>query len=170
MSDRFNTATTEKTTNEWLTPPSIIAALGEFDLDPCAPRAAVRPWNTAYRHFTGTRQLFDVHGDDEMVCGLATPWGGGSCMAQPSVWRRNLRLDSKTSSTSARRRADIRPHRDAGFSRSSLEKGTFALLLRGADLFLSRGRFARRHRERAELPCQLFGRRHSRNYRSRGQR
>jgi DNA N-6-adenine-methyltransferase (Dam) len=36
--------------NEWLTPPLIIKALGEFDLDPCAP--AVRPWNTARLHYS----------------------------------------------------------------------------------------------------------------------
>lgn len=35
---------------EWLSPPGIIRALGEFDLDPCAP--AVRPWPTARQHFT----------------------------------------------------------------------------------------------------------------------
>src|SRR5690349_9990318 len=36
--------------DEWLTPPTIIQALGPFDLDPCAP--VVRPWPTAERHFT----------------------------------------------------------------------------------------------------------------------
>ena len=35
---------------EWLTPPEIIKALGEFDLDPCAP--VIRPWNTAKQHYT----------------------------------------------------------------------------------------------------------------------
>lgn len=40
-------------TNEWLTPPEILAALGgweSFDLDPCAP--VERPWPTARQHFT----------------------------------------------------------------------------------------------------------------------
>ncbi|MGU9981548.1 DNA N-6-adenine-methyltransferase [Phreatobacter sp. HK31-P] len=40
-------------TNEWLTPPEVIAALGgpaSFDLDPCAP--VTRPWPTASRHLT----------------------------------------------------------------------------------------------------------------------
>lgn len=37
-------------TDEWLTPPDIIAALGPFDLDPCAP--VVRPWPTAAAHLT----------------------------------------------------------------------------------------------------------------------
>lgn len=35
--------------DEWLTPPEILAALGRFDLDPCAPE--VRPWQTASRHY-----------------------------------------------------------------------------------------------------------------------
>lgn len=46
--------------DEWLTPPEILRALGEFDLDPCAP--VVRPWETAARHYTVA--------DD----GLALPW------------------------------------------------------------------------------------------------
>lgn len=36
--------------DEWLTPPEIMAALGGFDLDPCAP--INRPWDTAERHYT----------------------------------------------------------------------------------------------------------------------
>ena len=36
--------------DEWLTPPPIINALGNFDLDPCSP--VIRPWNTAKNHFT----------------------------------------------------------------------------------------------------------------------
>lgn len=37
-------------TDEWLTPPAIVDALGPFDLDPCAP--IKRPWPTAREHFT----------------------------------------------------------------------------------------------------------------------
>ncbi len=37
-------------TVEWLTPPSIIAALGPFELDPCAPVS--QPYPTAARKFT----------------------------------------------------------------------------------------------------------------------
>lgn len=37
-------------TDEWLTPPAVLAALGEFDLDPCAP--IIRPWPTARHHYT----------------------------------------------------------------------------------------------------------------------
>ncbi len=47
---------------EWLTPPEIIRALGEFDLDPCAPLR--RPWPTAKRHWTLRED------------GLAQPWFG----------------------------------------------------------------------------------------------
>lgn len=36
--------------DEWLTPPSIIKSLGEFDLDPCSPVG--RPFDTASKHFT----------------------------------------------------------------------------------------------------------------------
>lgn len=38
--------------DEWLTPPAIIQALGGFDLDPCAPSDARRPWDTAQRHYS----------------------------------------------------------------------------------------------------------------------
>ncbi len=37
-------------TDEWLTPPAVLRALGEFDLDPCSP--VNRPWPTARQHFT----------------------------------------------------------------------------------------------------------------------
>lgn len=36
-------------TDTWLTPPEILAALGPFDLDPCAAPDP-RPWPTATRH------------------------------------------------------------------------------------------------------------------------
>lgn len=49
-------------TDEWLTPPSILAKLGEFDLDPCAP--IIRPWNTATKHYSSTDN------------GLFLPWYG----------------------------------------------------------------------------------------------
>lgn len=49
-------------TNEWLTPPTILRALGEFDLDPCSPVS--RPWDTAKTHYT----MVDN--------GLIQPWFG----------------------------------------------------------------------------------------------
>lgn len=48
--------------DEWLTPPHILAALGEFDLDPCAP--IVRPWPTAVWHY-------DINDN-----GLSQQWSG----------------------------------------------------------------------------------------------
>lgn len=36
-------------TDEWVSPPHIIKALGAFDLDPCAP--VQRPWPTAQVHY-----------------------------------------------------------------------------------------------------------------------
>jgi phage N-6-adenine-methyltransferase len=42
--------TTVSATDVWLTPPAIIKALGEFDLDPCA--SLDRPWDTAGHHYT----------------------------------------------------------------------------------------------------------------------
>jgi hypothetical protein len=35
---------------EWLTPPDLLAQLGPFDLDPCAP--VIRPWPMAAEHYT----------------------------------------------------------------------------------------------------------------------
>lgn len=39
-----------RSTDEWLTPPELIAAIGPFDLDPCSPGAR-RPWDTAATHY-----------------------------------------------------------------------------------------------------------------------
>lgn len=50
--------------DEWLTPPHILQALGQFDLDPCAPHASRRPWDTASKHYSI---------EDN---GLAQPWHG----------------------------------------------------------------------------------------------
>jgi hypothetical protein len=48
--------------DEWLTPPEILHALGPFDLDPCSP--VRRPWDTAAAHYT------------EPEDGMARPWWG----------------------------------------------------------------------------------------------
>lgn len=50
----------------WLTPPSIIAALGPFDLDPCYSEP--RPWPTAAEHYGP-----DAAGG---LGGLHAPWRG----------------------------------------------------------------------------------------------
>lgn len=54
-------STAAKTTT-WLTPPSILKALGPFDLDPCTPPKM--PWRTAEMRYTEE--------DD----GLSQPWFG----------------------------------------------------------------------------------------------
>jgi len=46
--NNFNIRTTQK--DEYLTPISIIQALGKFKLDPCSP--IKRPWDTAEIHFS----------------------------------------------------------------------------------------------------------------------
>ncbi len=56
-------------TDEWLTPPEIIKALGSFDLDPCSP--INRPWDTASRHLT-------IEDD-----GLSSEWHGRVWMNPP---------------------------------------------------------------------------------------
>lgn len=69
-------ATIAGETDDWLTPPEIIDALGPFDLDPCTPR--VMPWETAVRRYTI---------DDD---GLAQPWEGRVWLNPPygrEAWR-----------------------------------------------------------------------------------
>jgi hypothetical protein len=50
--------------NDWLTPPELLAALGPFDLDPCASER--QPWRTAVTEYTRAED------------GLARPWPAGS--------------------------------------------------------------------------------------------
>ena len=45
----------DDTKHEWLTPPGILAKLGHFDLDPCAPVPERRPWPTATTHYDVTQ-------------------------------------------------------------------------------------------------------------------
>lgn len=49
-------------TDEWVTPPELIDALGTFDLDPCSPGDR-RPWDTAAKHYSieddGLRQKWE---------------------------------------------------------------------------------------------------------------
>jgi len=75
-------------TDEWLTPPEIVAALGKFDLDPCSP--INRPWPTAEKHYT-------IEDD-----GLFLPWFGRVWMNPPYGKQMNhwLRIScSRTSTT-----------------------------------------------------------------------
>lgn len=49
-------------TNDWLTPPELVRALGKFDLDPCS--APKMPWRLARRSYTPPQD------------GLTLPWRG----------------------------------------------------------------------------------------------
>ena len=67
--------------DDWLTPPEIIKALGPFDLDPCA--SVDQPWRTAW-------EQRDVYDD-----GLALPWWGFVWLNPPfgpdaATWVRRL--------------------------------------------------------------------------------
>lgn len=66
-------------TNNWLTPPHILAPLGKFDLDPCCPKKM--PWKTA-------DQMWSKNG-------LALPWDGRVWLNPPygpeaADWLRKL--------------------------------------------------------------------------------
>lgn len=70
-------------TDEWLTPPEILEALGPFDLDPCAP--STRPWPMAAQHYSKE--------DD----GLLRPWEGRVWLNPPygleaERWLRRLAI------------------------------------------------------------------------------
>jgi hypothetical protein len=68
-------------TDEWLTPPEIIQALGPFELDPCAPE--LRPWPTAHVHFTKI--------DDGMARQwIGRVWCNPPYGAQTAIWIRKL--------------------------------------------------------------------------------
>ena len=53
-------------TDEWLTPPEILARLGEFDLDPCSP--VDRPWATAKRHLTALEDGLQAAWEGRVWC------------------------------------------------------------------------------------------------------
>jgi len=63
------------TTDVWLTPPSLIEQLGEFDLDPCSPNNL--PWKTA-------KSFYSLENNQ---CGLSLPWDGRVWLNPPySNW------------------------------------------------------------------------------------
>lgn len=60
--------------DEWLTPPYLLKALGEFDLDPCAP--VVRPWDIAKKHYTIEDNGFMRNWDGRVWCN--PPYSGNT--------------------------------------------------------------------------------------------
>lgn len=74
MSDSRNRPDSKKATNDWLTPPELVSALGPFDLDPCV--CGSMPWRTAAvtcaKDPAGQgNPHVDLIGD-----GLEMPWSG----------------------------------------------------------------------------------------------
>lgn len=67
----------EGLSNDWLTPPEILEALGPFDLDPCA--STNQPWPTAKRHITADENGLTANWGDAFVW-LNPPYG-------PHSWR-----------------------------------------------------------------------------------
>jgi len=75
MNAAFYQINKTNTTDVWLTPPAIIEALGEFDLDPCCPNNL--PWATA-------KTFFSLENGQD---GLALEWGGRVWLNPPySNW------------------------------------------------------------------------------------
>lgn len=65
----------DNTTDVWLTPPSLINALGKFDLDPCCPNNL--PWVTA-------KKIYSLESGEN---GLELPWAGRVWLNPPySNW------------------------------------------------------------------------------------
>jgi len=66
-------------TDVWLTPPDLLAKLGQFDLDPCAAPDP-RPWPTAATHYVAAQD------------GLTEPWYGRVWLNPPYGPRAGLWL------------------------------------------------------------------------------
>lgn len=79
----FNTATTAKSKDEWITPQTILVALGPFDLDPCAPPPERRPWEMAARHISLP--------DD----GLKADWGDARVWCNPPYGKETFKWMEK---------------------------------------------------------------------------
>lgn len=72
---KFYSINKENTTDVWLTPPSIIQALGKFDLDPCCPNNL--KWKTA-------EKFYSLENNED---GLSLPWEGRVWLNPPySNW------------------------------------------------------------------------------------
>jgi hypothetical protein len=72
---KFYQINKEKTTDVWLTPPSLIQSLGVFDLDPCCPNNL--PWKTASK-------FYSLENGDE---GISLEWSGRVWLNPPySNW------------------------------------------------------------------------------------
>jgi hypothetical protein len=68
--------------DEWLTPPYILKALGEFELDPCSP--IIRPFDTAKRHLTKIDDGLSCAWEGRVFCN--PPYG-----SQTKLWMKKLK-------------------------------------------------------------------------------
>lgn len=69
-------------TTTWLTPPELVAALGPFDLDPCAAPSP-RPWSTANRHIELPEDGLEAHWHGRV-------WLNPPYSSEAWVWLRRL--------------------------------------------------------------------------------
>lgn len=112
----FNHVATGRTSDEWLTPPELVAALGRFDLDPCAP--VNRPWDTAAHHFT----LADN--------GLTRPWHGRVWL-NPPYGRSTFRWLARAASHGDAIALTFARTETVGFQREVWRKADAVLFLQG---------------------------------------
>lgn len=105
--------------DEWLTPPQLLDALGQFDLDPCAC-GDPRPWPTAARHFTRADGGLLQRWEGRVF--LNPPYGGPSIVGP---WmRRMVEHNHGTALIFARTETDI-------FHECVWTKASAVLFLRG---------------------------------------
>lgn len=104
-------------TTTWLTPPSLVEALGPFDLDPCAAPSP-RPWPTATRHI-------ELPED-----GLAAEWAGRVWLNPPYSFEAWKWLDKLADHGQGTALVFARTE-TAGFVRQVWNKATGVLFLHG---------------------------------------
>lgn len=141
MAQNFNSNTENK--DEWLTPPKIIKALGEFDLDPCSP--IKRPWDTARKHYS----LKD--GD-----GLILPWRGRVWCNPPYGKYTFDWLERLSRHQGGGYRSCVRTHRNERLPSRSLGESERRIFLRGTTQIFPRHGRARRHGQRTVMSRGLW--------------
>ena len=111
----FNTNTENEQT--WLTPPSLIESLGEFDLDPCAHTHM--PWSTAkYMNSLPT-------------CGMSLDWSGKRVWLNPPYGRETFKWLDKLSESKKGIALIFARTETKGFHRTVWDKAHSVLFLEG---------------------------------------
>lgn len=142
LTKNMNVDTGEKT---WLTPKSIIDALGPFDLDPCCPPQM--PWSTAA----------------EMICrpanGLEVDWLGKRVWCNPPYGReavpflRKMALQRQSGGGNC---SHIRPYGHIGMAEVDFSIRIRNLVRTRSYQILSHRRNSRRDGPRAVCACRVF--------------